>query len=79
MSVQCLVNGTNTDNRGIVLKTTRIRIEQGMLRDSIEENIAVLKELPTAWVCSSDYVAIILNSILNKHGLFSPKDFSIVG
>lgn len=50
-----------------------------ILRESIEEKISALEELPTAWVCSSDYIAIILNSVLNKHQLFAPRDFSIVG
>ena len=50
-------------------------------RDSCngERKIRLPEQLPTAFVCSSDYSALILSRELAKRGLRVPEDISVVG
>ncbi|MFP4026568.1 MAG: substrate-binding domain-containing protein [Candidatus Brocadiia bacterium] len=62
----CPHSGSDKDFRGVTMK-------------ALEKHFASMDELPTAFVCETDFRASVLLNLMRSRGLEAPRDFSVVG
>jgi LacI family transcriptional regulator len=69
-------NGLHYDNRYALAQDIDTNIWR---TEYMDQEVSLIKEMPTAWFCNNDKTAHFLIQALNKRGLRVPDDVSVTG